>query len=95
MPCPYSTLLGIPGKGVHALRLAGFSVNDTLMTIIAAVLTSYGFKVNVWLSIFLWFVVGEILHYGYGVNTAFLKMVGLTPDCSDAPDTPSITLDKS
>ena len=93
MSCPYSTLLGIPGQGIHALRLGPFAFNDTIMTVIGAVLTSYATGINVWLSIFLWFVIGEILHYGYGVDTAFLKLVGLTPNC--APDTPSITLDKS
>ena len=86
MSCPYSTLLGIPGQGIHALRLGPFAFNDTIMTVIAAVLTSYATGVNVWLSIFLWFVIGEILHYGYGVDTAFLKLVGLTPDCSDGPN---------
>jgi hypothetical protein len=95
MSCPYSTLLGIPGQGIHALRVGGLAFNDTIMTIIAAVLTSYATGINVWLSMFLWFVVGEILHYGLGVDTAFLKMIGVKAICLGAPDTPSITLDKS
>jgi len=82
MPCPYATLLGIPGQGIHALRVGGLALNDTLMTIIAATLTSYAFKLNIWLSLFLWFVTGEILHYGLGVDTAFLKMIGLTSNCA-------------
>jgi hypothetical protein len=82
--CPFKDALGVPGTGVHALRFAGLAVNDTLMTIIAAVLTSYAFHINLWLSLFLWFLVGELLHYGFGVNSAFLKMIGLSPKC-DAP----------
>jgi hypothetical protein len=87
MSCPYSTLLGIPGQGIHALRVGGLAFNDTIMTIIAAILTSYATGINVWLSMFLWFVVGEILHYGLGVDTAFLKMIALSPKCSDGPVT--------
>jgi hypothetical protein len=87
MSCPYSTLLGIPGQGIHALRVGGLAFNDTIMTIIAAVLTSYATGINVWLSMFIWFVVGEILHYGLGVDTAFLKMIALSPKCSDGPVT--------
>jgi len=82
--CPFKDSLGIPGKGVHALRFAGFAVNDTLLTIIGSVLTSYIFHVKLWQSLFFWFVVGELLHYGFGVNSAFLKIVGLSPKC-DAP----------
>ena len=68
--CPYKYVLGIPGQGVHALRFAGLAVNDTLMSIIAAVLTAYAFKINIGLSLFLWFVGGEILHYGFGCAAA-------------------------
>ena len=80
--CPYKYVLGIPGQGVHAVRFLGLALNDTLMTIIAAVLTTYAFKINLGLSLFLWFVGGEILHYGFGVDTAFLKMIGVKPLCA-------------
>lgn len=82
--CPFKDVLGVPGEGVHALRFAGFSVNDILLTIIGAVLTKYLFHIDFWTGLFLWFVLGELLHYGFGVNTAFLKMIGLSPKC-DAP----------
>jgi hypothetical protein len=85
MSCPFKDALGVPGTGVHALRFAGFAVNDTLMTIIAAILTYYVFKVNIWLSLFLWFTIGELLHYGFGVNSAFLKAIGFSPKCEGAP----------
>ena len=83
--CPYKYILGVPEKGVHSLRVAGLALNDILMTIIGAVLTSYAFKIHLGLSLFSWFVVGELLHYGFGVDTAFLKMIHMKPLC--APDT--------
>jgi uncharacterized membrane-anchored protein YitT (DUF2179 family) len=79
MSCPYSTLLGIPGQGVHAARIFGIALNDTLMTIAAAALTSYFFGMNLLYSFLAWFIAGEILHYIFGVNTAFLAMIGIVP----------------
>jgi len=29
-----------------------------------------------------WFVAGEVLHYAFGVDTAFLKMIGIRPYCT-------------
>lgn len=84
--CPYRYALGIPEKGVHAVRFAGLALNDTLMTIIAAVLTSYAFKINFGISLFSWFAVGELLHYGFGVETAFLKMIGVKVVCASDPN---------
>jgi len=81
MPCPYAGILGEPGKGVHERRIFGMSLNDWLMTIVAAYLTGLYFDVNFFLSLIVWFVVGEILHYVLGAQTAFLKMIGLTPHC--------------
>ena len=28
MPCPYANLLGVPGEGVHAIRIFGLSFVD-------------------------------------------------------------------
>ena len=81
MSCPYANALGEPGKGVHATRIFGFSWNDIWMTVVAALLTSFFFDITWWKSLIAWFIAGEILHYVYGVKTAFLKMVGLTPVC--------------
>jgi hypothetical protein len=56
----------------------GIALNDTLMTIVAALITAFIFRIPVLYSILGWFVIGEILHYLFGVNTAFLKMIGIT-----------------
>jgi hypothetical protein len=81
MPCPYANLLGVPGQGVHATRILGMSLNDWLATIILAILISLMFNVNFVYSLVGLFVLGEVLHYVYGVKTAFLIMIGLEPQC--------------
>jgi hypothetical protein len=81
MPCPYANLLGVPGQGVHATRILGMSLNDWLATIILAILISFIFNLNFVYSLVGLFVLGEVLHYIYGVKSAFLVMIGLEPTC--------------
>lgn len=77
MGCPYKFILGIPGQGFHSSRFLGYAVNDTLGTVGLALLTSWLFRINIWLSLAVWFISGEILHYYFGVQTAFLTTIGL------------------
>lgn len=79
MSCPYANVLGVPGQGVHATRFLGLSLNDIIATVVAALLTSWFFSIPLFYSIVGWFFAGELLHYTFGVNTAFLKMIGITP----------------
>jgi len=79
MSCPYANILGVPGEGVHKQRFLGLALNDTIATLVAALLTTWFFKVPLLYSIFGWFLAGEVLHYAFGVNTAFLKMIGIVP----------------
>jgi len=51
------------------------------MTIIAAIITAYIFNITFFQSFAAWFVLGEVLHYAFGTDTAFLRMIGLTPKC--------------
>ena len=51
------------------------------MTIAAALITSFLFNIVWWKSMIAWFVAGEILHYVYGVKSAFLESIGLSPAC--------------
>jgi len=82
MPCPYANALGVPGQGVHSTRIFGLSLNDILLTIIGAILIAFIFNVNVWKSLFWFFVLGEVLHYVFGTKTAFLTMIGMVPECN-------------
>ena len=81
MSCPYANALGVPGEGVHAARIFGLARNYLLMTIAAAIITAYALNISFLYSFTVWFVAGEVLHYAFGTNTAFLKMIGITPNC--------------
>jgi hypothetical protein len=81
MSCPYANALGTPGEGVHAQRFLGVALNDTIATLVAALLTKWFFDIPLLYSIIGWFVAGEVLHYAFGVDTAFLKMIGIKPYC--------------
>jgi hypothetical protein len=91
MPCPFAGLLGEPGKGVHAARILGIgsstgypeglAQNDIIMTIIVAIITSYIYNVNFFISFLGWIILGEVLHYTFGVNTAGLRMLGIDVKC--------------
>jgi hypothetical protein len=81
MSCPYANVLGVPGEGVHAARIFGIAQNDLIMTIIAAIITAYALNISFLFSFTTWFVAGEVLHYLFGTNTAFLKMIGASPKC--------------
>ena len=75
MSCPYKHILGIPEKGFHATRLFGLALNDTLGTIVLAFIVTYIYEVPLWKSLIGMFVLGELLHYLFGVQTAFLTAI--------------------
>jgi hypothetical protein len=77
MSCPYKYIFGVPEKGFHATRLFGFAVNDTLGTIGLALIGTYFFNIPVWKSLVGMFVLGEVLHYLFGTQTAFLTYIGV------------------
>ena len=75
--CPFAFILGIPGQGFHATRIYGYALNDTVGTIVLALITAYIFDIAIWKSIVIWFVSGEILHYLFGTQTAVLTTLGI------------------
>ena len=79
MPCPFANILGVPGEGVHAPRLFGLARNDTIATILAAAFIAHFWKTPFWKALLWLFIIGEVLHYIMGVDTAFLKMIGMSP----------------
>jgi len=81
MPCPFATILGKRGEGVHSSRILGLALNDIIATIIAAIITSYVFNIPILHSLIGWFAAGELLHILFGVDTAFLELIGLKPNC--------------
>jgi hypothetical protein len=81
MFCPYKYLFGVPGEGFHSYRFAGLAVGDTLGTVALAWVTSYLTGTGLLLNFIVWFVVGEVLHFYFGSQTAFLKLINLEPKC--------------
>jgi len=81
MSCPHKNLFGAPGTGFHSYRLGGIAVGDTVGTVLLAWLTSYLTQTGFWWNLIIWFVAGEILHYYFGTQTAFLRMVGINTNC--------------
>ena len=63
---------GEPKEGVHATRIMGFALYDILGTIGLALIFSYFTKISILYSIIGMFIFGEVLHWWFGVQTAFL-----------------------
>ena len=82
MPCPYANILGVPGQGVHATRILGFSFNDILLTLLLAIFTAWLTNSSIFYNFVFWFIVGEILHYVFGAQTAFLTAAGIHVNCT-------------
>jgi hypothetical protein len=78
MSCPYAFIFGKPKQGAHSTRFLGFAVVDSVATVLLAILLAYLFNTEFWLTLFVTFVTGEILHYIMGVQTQFLTTLGLT-----------------
>jgi len=80
--CPYKYLFGEPEKGVHSYTFLGLAIVDTVLTIIVAFITSVATGLPFLLSLADWFFLGETLHYAFGTETRFLKLMGWNPKCN-------------
>ena len=89
MPCPFANALGTPGEGVHASRIGGFALNDIMGTLALAGATSYATQITFMRSAFYWFLAAEVLHWSFGVHTAFLEKLGIAPRCDDSKPPPA------
>jgi hypothetical protein len=79
MSCPYADIAGKPGTSYHSIRFLNLSVVDIIGTFfLFAIPTAWIFKGNVWVHFTIWLVVGEIFHYGFGVQTSVMDMLGIT-----------------
>lgn len=81
MPCPYANLFGVPGQGVHATRIFGIAFVDLFLTLLLAILTAWATKTSILSNFLFWFIVGELLHYAAGTQTAFLTIIGINAEC--------------
>ena len=73
--CKYKNSLGIPNKGIHYYRLFGVAIVDVIMTIIAAKIISYYYKISFFYTCVFLFVLGIILHRLFCVRTTIDKVL--------------------
>ncbi len=73
--CMYSNILGKPNEGFHSTKIAGFALNDIIGTIFIAVIISKVFKKPFVKTLIILFIVAELMHYSFCVDTAFMKLI--------------------
>ena len=73
--CKYKNALGEPNKGIHSYKFMGISIVDVILTIIAAFLISYFFKISFFYTSISLFVLGIILHRLFCVRTTVDKLL--------------------
>ena len=74
----YKNVLGVPKQGVHKLRFLDTALNDYIGTILLAIIFTFYTKIPLVLSTIFSFIVGEILHYLFGVETNALKYLNIS-----------------
>jgi len=73
--CKYSNIFGKPNTGVHSIRFFGFALIDTVLTILLAILITYFTQISFIKVISILFIVAQILHVLFCVNTTFVNDV--------------------
>jgi len=82
--CKYSTIFGIPGKGLHKYRIFNIAIVDVLLSILLATVIYYllrylDYKVKFCYILIFVFLLGIILHRVFCVKTTIDKL--LFPNC--------------
>jgi hypothetical protein len=75
MSCPYKDALGKPEEGFHSARFMGIAVGDTLATIGGAYFIAKAFGFDYLPTLIVFFTVGELMHWYFCVDSAFLKII--------------------
>ncbi len=75
MLCKYKDALGKPKTGIHSYRIFNIAIADVIMTIIAALIISYFFKFNFWITLIVLFLLGILLHRIFCVKTTVDKLL--------------------
>jgi hypothetical protein len=73
--CKYKNILGIPKQGMHKLRFGPFGFIDIIATLVLAGVISYFTDINSLYTFILLFIIGQILHWLFCVNTSFMNML--------------------
>ena len=75
MLCKYKDALGKPKTGIHSYRIFNIAIADVIMTIIGALIISYFFKFNFWITLLILFLLGILLHRIFCVKTTVDKIL--------------------
>ena len=67
--CKYKDALGVPGQGIHSYRIFNIAGADVAMTLCAAFLVSYAFKLSLLITVPTLFALGIFLHWLFCVKT--------------------------
>ena len=73
--CQYKDIFGRPGQGPHSYRFLGFASVDIIGTIILAIIFSYLFGLKFIKTLLVLFLIGQLLHILFCVNTTFINNV--------------------
>ena len=72
--CKYRHIFGKEKEGVHQYRIFNIAIVDTLLTIVAAWLIAYYFKLNFWIVVVIVFIIGILVHKLFCVETTLTKL---------------------
>jgi hypothetical protein len=71
----YKNIFGESRTGPHSYRFMDFAIVDTLLTIILAYIISIIFNIDLTTCIIYTFIIGEISHYLFCVDTQFILLI--------------------
>jgi hypothetical protein len=77
MLCKYKDAFGQPSQGPHKYRLFGMAIVDWVLTIILALIIARWQQFSFIATLIVLFVVGQLLHFIFCVDTAFMKFIHL------------------
>ena len=84
--CKYKNLFGIPGEGIHAFKIFGISVWDTLITIACALIIAWVSGWGYWHTIIGVFLLGIVVHRLFCVKTGLDKILFPSKRVTFGPD---------
>jgi hypothetical protein len=71
----YKDIFGKPGEGLHAVRVCDIAVVDVLFTILASMLLSKPFNIQVLHMFIILILLGIVMHAIFQVDTTINKLI--------------------
>ena len=73
--CKYKDIIGKPREGARSFRFLGIAVLDSLVTLLAALLFSWIYKIHVFYTVIPLFFSGIILHRMFCVDSGIDRLL--------------------